>query len=346
MLRLHGFILALVVAMHTVLEACKSDPNSRQFNDNFEWSFGVTLELLEYLLNSSLEYRWLPAAIGAGLLGMMAGIATEFPSMFDTRLGFLLRKILSGLLYFHVVAAIEEAVDEGTEMWYSGALKDTEIAKDWDSFLDLAEKRAQLLESLQSRKACDNLECGKIQDSSHCRRCSGCNIHYYCSSDCQIADWKHGGHRDHCGSPTVLSLGETSSCPLGYHERSFLRALVQEGYTDAISTICQMQVLCMAEQPGGVFTFFDYVHDPKAGSEWTEILSRVSRSGGRIQLHVIRIPMGNHTRLFVVPLRTNSPQVHDALHQLAQSLPTGSREAVSDEVNRILEHAVDLVEIH
>ncbi|KAJ6565504.1 hypothetical protein DFH09DRAFT_1157525 [Mycena vulgaris] len=364
-LRLHGFVPAFVVAMDTVLEACKSNPDS-WLHDNFESSFVVTLELLEHLLNTTLGYQWLPAAIEAGLLRMMAGVAAEFPSMFDDRLRFLLTKILpDGLLYYHVVAAMEKVLDEVTEIWSSEELEEAEIIDDWDSFRELAEKRVQLLDRVQSSRACDNLECGEIQDSSRCRRCSGCKTHYYCSSDCQITDWKHGGHRDHCGSPALLPLGETNSCPLGCRERNFLRAVVQADYADGIHSICAAQVIFMAKHPADrFFTFFDYTDNlvqisvqsvvnshtsddlKKVGSEWAEILSRAGRSVGRIQLHVIRVPEGSDTRLLVIPLRTNSSQVHDALRQLARSIPTGSKEDISGEVERILEHAVDLVEIH
>ncbi|KAJ7247149.1 hypothetical protein B0H12DRAFT_1235321 [Mycena haematopus] len=233
-LRLHGFIPAFVVAMDNVLEDCKSNPIPWA-RGNSEWSFGVTLESLELLLNTSLGYRWLPAVIEAGLLRMMAGIATEFPSTDG------------------------EVLDDATDIWSSEKLKGAEIFDDWDLFRDLAEKRASLLDGLESRRACDNLECGKIQNN--CRRCSGCKIHYYCSSDCQLADWKHGGHRDHCGSPTLFSLGETSSCPLGFRERNFLRAVVQEDYADRINSICEAQVIFMANHPADqFFTFFDYTH--------------------------------------------------------------------------------------
>jgi hypothetical protein len=160
--------------------------------------------------------------------------------------------------------------------------------------------------------------------------------------------------------------GETSSCPLGFRERNFLRAVVQTDYADEIHSICEAQVIFMANHPADrFFTFFDYTDHPvqisvqsvmnshtsdelkNVGSEWAEILSRAGRSVGRVQLHVIRVPEGSDTRLLVIPLRTNSSQVHDALRQLARSIPTGFKEEdISGEVERILEHAVDLVEIH
>jgi hypothetical protein len=115
--------------------------------------------MLEHLLNTTLGYQWLPAAIEAGLLRMMACVAAEFPSMFDDRLRFLLTKILpDGLLYYHVVAATEKVLDEVTEIWSSEELEEAEIIDDWDSFHVLAEKRVQLLERVQSSRACDNLE--------------------------------------------------------------------------------------------------------------------------------------------------------------------------------------------
>jgi len=42
---------------------------------------------------------------------------------------------------------------------------------------------------------------GKINDCSYCGKhafsmCCGCNYEYYCTNDCQSADWKR--HREHC----------------------------------------------------------------------------------------------------------------------------------------------------
>jgi hypothetical protein len=164
----------------------------------------------------------------------------------------------------------------------------------------------------------------------------------------------------------MIHIGETSSCPLRFRERDFLRAVVQANYADGIHSICEAQVIFMANHPADrFFTFFYYTDNlvqisvqsvlnsrtsdelKKVGSDWAEILSRAGHNVRRVQLHVIRVPVGSDTRLLDIPLRTNISQVHDALRQLARSISTGSKEEdISDEVERILEHAVDPVEIH
>jgi hypothetical protein len=85
------------------------------------------------------------------------------------------------------------------------------------------------------------------------------------------------------------------------------------------------------------------------GSEWVNIVARAASSQGRIQLHVMKVPEGSNTRLWVVPLRTNSSQRHDALLELAKSLPADWEEGfVALEVEIILDitNSEELVEIH
>lgn len=165
-LRRRDFIPALVVAMNTVLAASRA--NSRSFlRSGFESSFVATLELLECFLDTPMGYRWLPAAIEAGLLTLMAGVATEFPSIFDDRLRFLLTKLLpDGLLYYHVVAAIDDVLEDLTEIWSTEELEELEIFDDWSSLRYLAERRVRLLDGLQSTGACDNLEVRAMSNSA------------------------------------------------------------------------------------------------------------------------------------------------------------------------------------
>jgi hypothetical protein len=99
-----------------------------------------------------------------------------------------------------------------------------------------------------------------------------------------MVDWKHGGHRLNCGSYTTLSLGEfslstglniltydtlpstaeSSSGALGFHERQFLRALVQTDYDEDRYAICEQQVAVLANDPNGgpLITLFDYTYTP------------------------------------------------------------------------------------
>ncbi|KAJ7754331.1 hypothetical protein DFH07DRAFT_773730 [Mycena maculata] len=350
-LRRRDFIPALVVGMYTVLARWRV---SKSFlRDGFESSFVATLELLERFLDAPMGYRWLPAAIEAGLLTLMTGVATEFPSTFDDRLRFLLTKLLpDGLLYYHVVMAIDNVLDDLTEIWSAEELEELEIFDDWSFFRYLAERRVRLLDSMQSTGTCDNLECGKIQERSRFRRCTGCKIYKYCNKECQIADWKRGGHRKRCGVPTTLILADTSSCTLGFRERQFMRAVVQDDFTENMRPIYQHQVMSIANDPAHRFyTLFDYTCNPVKiyvesvadsptasgrDSEWMDILGRADHSHGRMHLHVVEVPEGSV-----------SPQIHDAFHQLGRSTSAGYEEdEIGAEVGKILENAVDLVETY
>ncbi|KAJ7862076.1 hypothetical protein B0H13DRAFT_2671761 [Mycena leptocephala] len=186
-LRHHKFVPPFVVAMATLLVTSELDT---------EESLRTSFKMLERLLNTPLGPRCLPEAIGAGLLRTIASCATEFaPGRLDDSLRYFLTKLLPDDL-----SSNEE-------------FEALEIFDDWIKFLDLAERRVKLKEDLDllvSTKACDNIECGKIQHRSQCRRCSGCNSFYYCSEQCQMVDWKNGGHRKNCGFYTMLSLAESA----------------------------------------------------------------------------------------------------------------------------------------
>jgi hypothetical protein len=149
-----------------------------------------------------------------------------------------------------------------------------------------------------------------------------------------------------------------------------MRTLVQNTYDEAINSICEEQILVIATDFGVedlIITMFDYTYTPvqitvestadsslaetlnELGSEWVNIVARAASSRGRIQLHVMKVPEGSNTRLWVVPLRTNSSQRHDALLELAKSLPADWEEGfVALEVEIILDitNSEELVEIH
>ncbi|KAJ7754337.1 hypothetical protein DFH07DRAFT_773737 [Mycena maculata] len=282
--------------------------------------------LLEHFLDTPMGYRWLPAAIEAGLLTLIAGVATEFPSIFDDRLRFLLTKLLpDGLLYYHVVAAMDNVLDDLTEIW---STEELEIFDDWSSFRDLAERRVRLLDGLPSTGACDNLE--TVRDDSRAVPLP------------TSARSRTGNAAGRCGVPTTLILADTNACTLGFRERQFTRAVVQDGFTENMRAIYQHQVMFIASDPADRFyTLFDYTCDPidisvesvadsPAGggrdSEWADILGRAEHSHGRVHVHVVEVPEGSATRVWVLPLRTNSPQIHDALRPLGRSTSAGCEE--------------------
>jgi hypothetical protein len=165
-----------------------------------------------------------------------------------------------------------------------------------------------------------------------------------------------------------MITAETNSCTLGFRERQFMRAVVRDDYTENMLAIYQHQVKFIASNPADRFyTLFDYTCNPveisvesvvdspishalQGGgpdSEWMKILARAEHSHGRMHLHVVEVPEGSLTHVWVIPLRTNSPQIHEALCQLGNSVSADyDEEEIVEEVGKILENAVDLVETY
>ncbi|KAJ7904007.1 hypothetical protein B0H13DRAFT_2334936 [Mycena leptocephala] len=122
-----------------------------------------------------------------------------------------------------------------------------------------------------------------------------------------------------------------------------MRVLIHHDYESARVTTIVAQVMYMYEHPGEMFmTVFDYskgrvgidvrpVADYPAvqlmgvaGREWSEELSRAARSNGKTEIHVMIVVSSGKLRWFVVPLRTNSSEMHDALKRLAEDIPAGA----------------------
>ncbi|KAF7364254.1 hypothetical protein MSAN_01085200 [Mycena sanguinolenta] len=288
---------------------------------------------------------WRRAAIRGGLLSIMAGASRRFRGDLDHILRFFLAKLLpESMVYYNVVVAISEILDDLIIDLQQEQFEGLEIYNDWLQFyFDLAEIRVGLLRGLvgaKALKACDNVECGEIRDRSECQRCSGCNSFYYCNRECQMTDWRRGGHRNYCGSNMMLSLAKSRTCMFGFHERYFMRLLVQDDFLKEIHSIYKQQLELMAADPDALpLTLFDYTYIPVRisvhsmtnspitdildgiGAEWTDMVSRTKRSRGRMQLHVMKVAEGIDTRLWVTPFRTSHSDIQDALHEVARNLP-------------------------
>ncbi|KAF7364383.1 hypothetical protein MSAN_01099000 [Mycena sanguinolenta] len=362
MLRQHDFLPSLVARMDAFVDTAEADSESMT----------ACFTVLKRLLHAPRTYRWFPSVIRAGLLHTMTRASLRFPGDLDDSVRYFLTNILPEVMvYYHVVTAIDEVLDSVTKVCHRKEFEALAIFDDWSEFLDLAEMRVELVRELadaSALKACDNVECGELQDRSHCRRCSGCNSFYYCNRKCQMVDWGRGGHRNQCNSSTMLALADTRNCTLGFRERQFMRALLQYAYRQEVDSIYRQQAEVLVADPDAVLlTLFDYTWSPvqitvhsianspitetldKMGVEWADFVSRAECSRGRMQLHIIQVSDGINSRLWVIPLRTSSSKVHDAVRELALNLSTDyDNEDLANEISAILEEAdnSDLVEIH
>jgi hypothetical protein len=126
---------------------------------------------------------------------------------------------------------------------------------------------------------------------------------------------------------------------MGVRERDFGRALLTHDYsTWRYAAVYPQQVLFMAQNPATpFFTLFQYIRgsvkvkvqpfsqlrvlwpnyiDGEGGLH--NDLIRATHSGGRMDLHVLGIPLGLIERYFVVPLRSGTSYVHDKLAMIAK----------------------------
>ncbi|KAF8190220.1 hypothetical protein K438DRAFT_1831609 [Mycena galopus ATCC 62051] len=171
---------------------------------------GAIFDLLERLFNTPRGYLWLPRAIQAGLLRTMTTVAIQCGPDFDYYVRYVLKTLLSdGTVYYHVVEALNLVLPEIKNICSREHFQTLATFNDWAQFIELVEQRVSLIKQMKVEriKACDNLVCGRIEDSTLYQRCSGCRSFYYCNRECQVMDWSWGGHRNHCGSYTTLSLG-------------------------------------------------------------------------------------------------------------------------------------------
>ncbi|KAJ7742297.1 hypothetical protein B0H16DRAFT_1890315 [Mycena metata] len=192
----------------------------------------------------------------------------------------------------------------------------------WATFDSLARQRLQIPESrssveTSSFRACDNLQCLKIQTKTSFERCSRCLSFYYCCRACQVTDW-NAGHRDACASYGTLYLSEATKITLVQEELLFRRAYPGKPYFllyDYTNTVVNIH-----PQSVNITEPTDF-----AGVEWRDIISRVARSGGRMRLDVMVFSLGDGLHWFAVPLRRSTSRVAATLGRLASELPNDPR---------------------
>ncbi|KAJ7274741.1 hypothetical protein C8J57DRAFT_1312636 [Mycena rebaudengoi] len=277
------------------------------------------------------------------------------------------------LVYPKVLSALDSALDDINELVTPDDFKDAKMYDHWVSFSNLAEDRIAILKSCEagetpSMRACDNLECGEIRPRHEFTRCSACKSVYYCDEACQTVDWIGGGHRSACKSYVALSLRAGNA--LDFAMRSFLRALIHHDYHKAKRTILLQKVVFRRASPdGGFLTLYDYTqgpvkinlqslnsaktHEVLGSTEWTNIVSRAERSGGRMGLDVLVFSGREEYHYYAISLRSNKSTVNDGLRALGDELPSDvenwDESFFEDRFQRFLDsndEDKELVEIH
>ncbi|KAJ7749802.1 hypothetical protein DFH07DRAFT_552205 [Mycena maculata] len=302
---------------------------------------------LRALLGPRKMHGVLPGAVADGLIGCIL-LCAHNPSLITTHhhlTSLLMRNLSASTVYAEVLLEIKAALGREAEILaaVTQELENSTVFGAWRYFLNIVDKRFYILNSIlmTSRTTCDNFSCNKKDFKDAFRRCSGCKHFYYCSIECQKADWSTGGHRVACSAFPKLTLGEHHS--LTKRDRIFMRALLDEACLSFKTQIYDQTIKCLKTHPAaGYFVVFDYVSEGpftlevhslaeestvletlrRSGMEWEYTLARAERSQGSMTIHVMRVREGSAGRYWVIPLRTSTGRVHERLKRIAAELPS------------------------
>ncbi|KAJ7290444.1 hypothetical protein C8J57DRAFT_1705818 [Mycena rebaudengoi] len=161
-------------------------------------------DILGRIFSAASGHNWIPSAVENGLLRAIASSA-QLHDRLHSEADSLVELICVSLVYYRIPAAIDAALRDIDVLASSAAFKASKIYQKWQELVDLTQKRLAVVKMFDSPgyvplKACDNLECAIISDKTRFQRCSGCLCFYYCSQECQIIDWRAGGHQEACNT--------------------------------------------------------------------------------------------------------------------------------------------------
>ncbi|KAJ6484653.1 hypothetical protein C8R45DRAFT_1147470 [Mycena sanguinolenta] len=297
------------------------------------------------------------------------------PLMLGLRL--LVKRILPASTVYHaVLTEMETQLQNVKHTGEEAEFQSSWVYKDWLSFTALAEDRIAFMKYIQSKdsisfKACCNTECGIICERAKFKRCSDCRTVYYCSAECQKMDWRHGGHRDSCAwIRTFASKNkDIGTRNLAFMRQMLHRDLTQRRFSAAFPVLDPKHILFLHDhaQLDGIdpfVTVMDYrqgrpvmhIHtlsavrdgDEKEQIYWEEHVSRMARSGGRIELHMMLFQDGISFEKRITPCRrVMFPQWSDrpAFHGYLRRILEEGKNDVDEQLAELRAES-DVVKIH
>ncbi|KAJ6609767.1 hypothetical protein B0H10DRAFT_2193696 [Mycena sp. CBHHK59/15] len=354
-----GIVPALATAIKVLAEAAESHQSSVVVNNLI-----VTLKAKLYTPPAD---QWIAQAIEAGFLrGLVCHAVRGTGPMDDSTLIAIFDATLPPYtVHYSVVSKLGDALRDVKDLVQASKFRRSKAFKYWKSFQDLAEERLLVLEHFHanvSKRACDNMECGKIAEKTAFRRCAACQKRYYCSVECQSIDWHEGPHREVCEELRTLFLD-----PLSKKNLSFLRTVLDYDYQAQKHDMLCQQVAFIRQHPGEPFAAFCNYKGGRRSIDiipakslektvgptgrYTENASRAARSGGRMELHFVLVWDHAEARVRprIFPLRRSSSKLYDGLHQLANdtSLVKGRSRRLIDRIYVLVaETDPELVEVH
>ncbi|KAJ7607645.1 hypothetical protein DFH06DRAFT_1486488 [Mycena polygramma] len=291
--------------------------------------------------------RWMVEALQAGLLPCIishalnnVGIPKDAVGDVTEHLDQLVLEILPrALISYPVITQMHVSLADVEEMASTADFRVLPLFRSWTKLVALAEERIQVVNEWEDRGMplllqCDSMLCENVKRKQKFGCCSDCRIAVYCSRECQQHDWLNG-HREMCQA-LYLSRQHNLSAGLAPRERAFMRALLLDAeYERARVRIALETIAFMHQHPDEPDAFcveFDYTRagGVKVGvfllsTMFSDLVvpmqSAVTRSGGRVQIHAMRVVEGGQHQHRVFPLRAASPSFFNGLKRIAREIP-------------------------
>ncbi|KAJ7738122.1 hypothetical protein B0H16DRAFT_1891440 [Mycena metata] len=280
------------------------------------------LTLIARKLITPPGYTWISRALDAGLLNVLVTLPLQGPGNVDTQVVELIQLILPAMVYYPIVSRMAQCIQAADRLIKSSFQK-SRVYPAWLNLKNLYEERLQVLKAFKSRqrpsqKACDNPECDTgIDAKANFKRCGGCESVYYCSTECQVSDWKVGGHRTTCQHLRSIRFQD----PLSSRDRSFLRTVMHRDYELSKGTKTQASYYLLFDYTQGRIELKLKLIPPAGGQRdaqgrdwaalWTDYSMRVERSRGTMALHLMAVKEGTARRLRLFPLRSASKRIRE-----------------------------------
>ncbi|KAJ7717294.1 hypothetical protein B0H16DRAFT_1476204 [Mycena metata] len=298
-----------------------------------------TSNLLTVLLVKSPGNHNFTVALKSGLLRAVAASAhiPDFPPLQELLAHWADVVIPRHLLFHEVLRALGPALEDIADVVTADAFRQSAVYEKWSTFHSLAHEHLQILDSpfldkTRALRACDNVECLTIQPKALFERCSGCSSFCYCCKACQVSDWRVGGHRNACQSCDA----EAREFHVLTRDRAFFRALMNHDYQKSKITVLQDELVFRHTHPGEpYFLIYNYSikgvvkiephlfgsNQSLSGFTWTDTVSRVARSKGRMRLDVLVFTAdADGAGWLAIPFRRNTARVDIGLERLAIEL--------------------------
>ncbi|KAF7354778.1 MYND-type domain-containing protein [Mycena sanguinolenta] len=249
---------------------------------------------------------WLPQSLRAGLLDIL--FTSRHRKIVNRTLINLVKHVIFPATVSHsVLAQLQTSLSQVRDRDAKAIFRHTGLLTLWMNLIEVVESRFRILAEyhtgmLTAARASDDLECAKIRPKSELKRCSGCLAAYYCSGTCQANDWMRGGHRKTCDG---LSLRREEFSHPSSRDRSFLR-LVHHEWMTRREEIAQQHLLSEQIHPSEVLcTVLDFTAGIEVGpldssvrSRFEFDIDRVMRSGGRMELQLLKVMDSRQSRMW------------------------------------------------